>query len=321
MIIDNQYPGQAAPAPTLDSVVHALCRHESYGRLARPDRHHVPLPSVEALAEMENLLRSVLFPGYFGSPDLRPDTMRGILTGSLARILVILSEQIKRGLCLECAELTANQCGDCEQRSRQLAMEFIGTLPCIRERLASDVDAAFEGDPAARSREEVIFCYPSLRAMTDYRIAHELHRLGVPFIPRILSESAHAATGIDIHPGAGIGERFFMDHGTGIVIGETAIIGRNVRLYQGVTLGARSFPLDEQGRPVKGIARHPVVEDDVTIYAGATILGRITIGRGSVIGGNVWITQCVPPGSKILQVRPGSPENGASGSAPPGSRA
>ena len=171
----------------------------------------------------------------------------------------------------------------------------------IRAKLDSDIRAAFEGDPAARSADEVLVCYPGIWAITHHRIAHQLHQLGVPLIARIISEIAHSATGIDIHPGARIAERFFIDHGTGVVIGETAIIGRNVRLYQAVTLGAKRFDVDADGALVKGNARHPIVEDDVVIYAGATILGRITIGQGSTIGGNVWLTKSVPPGSTITQ--------------------
>jgi serine O-acetyltransferase len=163
------------------------------------------------------------------------------------------------------------------------------------------VQAAYEGDPAAVDPNEAIFCYPGLLALTNHRVAHELHRLGVPLLPRIINELAHSLTGIDIHPGAQIGRGMFIDHGTGVVIGETCIIGDRVRLYQGVTLGAKSFPLDEQGKPIKSIPRHPIVEDDVIIYAGATILGRVTIGRGSVIGGNVWLVRSVPPDSRISQ--------------------
>jgi serine O-acetyltransferase len=169
--------------------------------------------------------------------------------------------------------------------------------------LATDVQAAYEGDPAATSPDETIFCYPGVLAITNYRLAHELYLLDVPLIPRIVTEHAHSITGIDIHPGATIGESFFIDHGTGVVIGETCEIGSRVRLYQGVTLGAKSFPLDQNGNPIKGIKRHPVVEDDVIIYSEATILGRVTIGRGSVIGGNVWLTRDVPPGSLITQAQ------------------
>ena len=170
--------------------------------------------------------------------------------------------------------------------------------------LALDAVAAYEGDPAAPSPSEAIFCYPGVSALTSHRIAHELYLLDVPLIPRIISEHAHSRTGIDIHPGARIGEKFFIDHGTGVVIGETCVIGDRVRVYQGVTLGAKSFPLDDQGHPIKGIDRHPIIEEEVTIYSGATILGRVTIGKGSVIGGNVWLTRSVPPGSRISQMRP-----------------
>jgi serine O-acetyltransferase len=186
-------------------------------------------------------------------------------------------------------------------RAENLCNEFLKTLPRIRHMLATDVQAAFAGDPAAKNPGETIFCYPSIRAVTNYRIAHELYLLGVPLIPRIITEMAHSATGIDIHPGATIGESFFIDHGTGTVIGETCIIGKNVRLYQGVTLGAKSFPKGENGHLVKGIARHPIVEDNATIYSGATILGRITIGEGAVIGGNVWVVDDVAPGSKVYR--------------------
>jgi serine O-acetyltransferase len=175
--------------------------------------------------------------------------------------------------------------------------------------LIEDVQAAFQGDPAAQSPSETIFCYPGIYAITNHRIAHELYKLGVPVIPRIVSENAHTITGIDIHPGAKIGRSFFIDHGTGVVIGETAIIGNRVRIYQGVTLGAKSFPLDEKGNPVKGVDRHPIIEDDVVIYAGATILGRITVGARSVIGGNVWLTQSVPPDSSLSQGRDVKPGN------------
>jgi serine O-acetyltransferase len=178
---------------------------------------------------------------------------------------------------------------------------FLGRLPEVRRLAASDVEAAYEGDPALRSRDEAIFAYPGVFAVTNQRIAHELHLLEVPLIPRIITEHAHTVTGIDIHPGAAIGERFFIDHGTGVVVGETCRIGARVRLYQGVTLGAKSFPLDADGKPIKGIDRHPIVEDDVVIYAGATILGRNVIGQGSSIGGNVWLTTGVPPNSRITQ--------------------
>lgn len=183
------------------------------------------------------------------------------------------------------------------------ATAFLQALPDIRNMLILDVQAAYEGDPAAKSPGETIFSYPSIAALTHQRIAHSLHNLGVDIIPRIITEMAHAVTGIDIHPGARIGNGLFIDHGTGVVVGETSIIGNNVRLYQGVTLGAKSFPKDEHGNPVKGLARHPIVEDDVTIYSGATVLGRITIGRGAVIGANVWVTSDVAPGARVLKAK------------------
>ena len=197
-------------------------------------------------------------------------------------------------------EATSN--ADREQASA-ITKEFAKQLPHIRSLLESDIQAAYEGDPAARSIDEILVCYPGFTAITHYRLAHELHRLGAPLIARMISEIAHSATGIEIHPGAKIGGSFFIDHGTGVVIGETAIIGEHVRLYQAVTLGAKRFPVDEHGALVKGNIRHPIVEDDVVIYAGATILGRITIGRGSTIGGNVWLTRSVPPGSNISQAQ------------------
>jgi serine O-acetyltransferase len=289
------------PNSGLDQVVQALCEPSSYEQVVHVSGFHVPMPSLEALAEVLDRLRSILFPGYFGSIHIRPDNIRYHTGTLLDRLHELLTEQVKRGLCFECTSLTPDYCGDCEIRSRRIAESFLAGLPHLRQLLATDVEAAYSGDPAARNRGEVIFCYPSLRAVTHYRIAHALHQLGVPIIPRIIAERAHSETGIDIHPGAEIGEYFFIDHGTGVVVGETCVIGRNVRIYQGVTLGAKSFPLDPQGRPIKGIPRHPIVEDDVIIYSGATILGRITIGRGSVIGGNVWLTQSVPPRTRVVQ--------------------
>lgn len=275
----------------------------SYERVAHRSNHDVPMPSMETLKTIVQRLQSILFPGYFGRSDLKPQTLRFHIGAALDEVYLALSEQIERGLCFACPEEDPARCSDCRKRAQAAAMALIRNLPDLRRQLAMDVEAAFKGDPAAKSPGETIFCYPSILALTHHRIAHALERLGVPLIPRIISELAHSATGIDIHPGAAIGEHFFMDHGTGIVIGETCAIGANVRIYQGVTLGARSFPLDAQGRPIKGIPRHPIVEDDVIIYSGATLLGRITIGRGSIIGGNVWLTRDVPPNSRIMQGR------------------
>jgi serine O-acetyltransferase len=234
-------------------------------------------------------------------PDLRPATMHYYVGATLERVFRDLTEQVNRGLCFGCASCEEARCRDCAGRAERITIELMGALPEIRRLLASDVQAAFEGDPAASSPGETVFCYPSIRAMTCQRLAHRLYVLGVPLIPRMITEMAHQETGIDIHPGADIGERFFIDHGTGTVIGETCVIGSNVRVYQGVTLGAKSFPLDQQGNPIKGIPRHPIVEDDVVIYAGATILGRVTIGKGSIVGGNVWLTTSLPPGSRVSQ--------------------
>jgi serine O-acetyltransferase len=288
---------------TLSAIVEELCDPDSFLKVYHRAAHDSPMPSVNDLRQIVEMLRGVLFPGFFGHNEITPETMRYSIGSSLDGVFRLLRDQVRRGFCFFCRNERATACEDCENRSREITLRFLSTLPRMREILATDVQAAFDGDPAARSPGETIFCYPSIRAMTNYRIAHELKELGVDLIPRIITEMAHSETGIDINPGARIGESFFMDHGTGIVIGETCIIGRHVRIYQGVTLGAKSFPKDERNRLVKGLPRHPIVEDDVTIYAGATILGRITIGRGAVIGGNVWITEDVPTEARITQSR------------------
>ncbi|MFH1725195.1 MAG: serine O-acetyltransferase EpsC [Elusimicrobiota bacterium] len=260
------------------------------------------LPSRDAVIDMVEGLRSVLFPGFFGASQSAGESVRFYVGATLDRVQRTMREQVIRGLCFAC-EKDIGECSasECEARALAKTREFVSGLPELRRLLATDVKAHFEGDPAATSPDETILCYPGMLAITNYRIAHALHKLEVPLIPRIITEHAHSITGIDIHPGASIGEGFFIDHGTGVVIGETCVIGRGVRMYQGVTLGAKSFPLDEHGNPIKGIDRHPVVEDDVIIYAGATILGRVVIGRESIIGGNVWLTHGVPPRSRITQ--------------------
>jgi serine O-acetyltransferase len=298
---DASIPAANHADPLIDSVVEQLCRPESYEDVIHSTNNDTPMPSVEALTELMDLLRAVLFPGYHGTADLKPGTMRYYIGAYIDRARRILAEQIKRGYCFYCDKMTRTDCEDCERKSAAITADLISSIPRIRHLLSTDVSAAYEGDPAAKNTDEVIFCYPSIHALTNHRIAHELYKADVPLIPRIISEMAHSATGIDIHPGAEIGERFFMDHGTGIVIGETSIIGNNVRLYQGVTLGAKSFPLDAEGNPVKDIPRHPIVEDDVIIYSGATVLGRITIRKGAVIGGNVWCIKDVPEGCRLLQ--------------------
>jgi len=292
-----------APARlTLSAIVRQLCASDD--GLIRPERavKHPSLPSREALAWIVDGLRSVLFPGYVGAAsELGAEALPFHVGATLDRVQRTLAEQVRRALCFACEAKEPERCPDCEQRADTVTEQFLSRLPEVRRLLATDVQAAYDGDPAATSPAETILCYPGILAITCQRLAHELYVLGVPLLPRIITEHAHSLTGIDIHPGARIGERFFIDHGTGVVIGETSEIGDRVRLYQGVTLGARSFPLDEHGRPVKGIPRHPIVENDVTIYAGATVLGRITVGAESIIGGNVWLTHSVPPGSRISQ--------------------
>ena len=261
-------------------------------------------------------LRAAIFPGYYGVSAVKRESVRYHLAASLDTVYDLLSEQILRGTCFACEKASSAchackkvsaSCCSCGSDAGDKALAFIRRLPEIRRLLLSDARAAYEGDPAATSPGETIFCYPSMYTMLHHRIAHELYALGVPLIPRIISEMAHSKTGIDIHPGAHIGEEFFIDHGTGVVIGETSVIGKSCRLYQGVTLGALSFPKNEDGTLTKGIARHPILQDNVTVYAGATILGRVTIGAGSIIGGNVWITHDVAPGSKVAQKRSDAP--------------
>ena len=258
-----------------------------------------PLPSRSAVSNIAEDLRSVLFPGYFGSSEASGDNVRFHVGATLDFVARDLEEQIRRAICFACADQAAFS--NCGRQAADATARFLEHLPAIQRVLTEDVIAAYEGDPACTSPDEAILAYPGIYALTFYRIAHDLFELEVPLLPRIITEIAHSATGIDIHPGARIGRRFFIDHGTGVVIGATCIIGERVRIYQGVTLGAKSFQLDEEGRLVKGVPRHPIIEDDVVIYSGATILGRITIGRGSVIGGNVWLTNGVPPDSRVTQ--------------------
>lgn len=260
--------------------------------------HQKPSPSVLSLREVMLLLRKVIFPGFFGSEqEAQVDSIQYYTGVYLEQIYDLLHEQIYNGLCFE-----VDRCCDSKDRASRIAMDFINKIPYIKYLLSTDVKAILDGDPAAKSLSEIIFCYPAVHAILHQRVAHELLKLGVPVLPRIITEMAHSETGIDIHPGAQIGEYFSIDHGTGIVVGQTAIIGNHVRLYQGVTLGAKNFTLDEEGLPID-VPRHPIIEDYVTIYSNASILGRITIGKGSVIGGNIWLTHSVPPNSKVLQTR------------------
>ena len=257
-------------------------------------------PSRDALREIVAGLCGALFPMRLGPADLRQDGEDYYVGHILDQALRALLHQARLELGYA-RRFAANDGEDVEEAVISIIREFAATLADTRVLLDSDVEAAYRGDPAARSVDEVVLCYPGILAVIHHRLAHTLYRLGLPLLARIVAELAHSATGIDIHPGARIGQSFFIDHGTGVVIGETAVIGDRVRLYQAVTLGAKGFPVDSRGELRKGLPRHPVLEDDVVVYAGATILGRVTIGRGSVIGGNVWLTHSVPAGSQVTQ--------------------
>jgi serine O-acetyltransferase len=268
---------------------------ETRERLNNPPK----LPSRKTLASILENLSGALFPNRLGRPDLRDEGIDYFVGNTLDTALRDLHEQISRELHFMSEQKGISQLT--EYDAKTIVRKFAAQLPRIRKLLDTDIQAAYQGDPAARTPDEALVCYPGIHAMIHQRLAHVLYQLGVPLTARMITELAHSATGIDIHPGAKIGESFFIDHGTGVVIGETTVIGNRVRLYQAVTLGAKRFEKTDDGSLVKGNARHPIVEDDVVIYAGATILGRITIGRGSIIGGNVWLTHDVPPDSCITQ--------------------
>jgi len=289
----------------LSQTAASLSDVQSYGSVCHEHQLGAPMPSAKKISLLVSKVREVIFPGYFGNTPLDPRITQYYMGVYVDEIFELLSEQILAGLCFSCADwkIEDRDVPSNSKFSRKIAADFIAFLPELRRLLSCDVEAAFIGDPAAHGRGEVIYCYPAIKAISSYRIAHKLVELEVPLIPRIISEMAHSETGIDINPEAQIGEYFTIDHGTGTVIGATCIIGKNVKLYQGVTLGALSFPLDKDGNPIKGIPRHPIIEDEVIIYAQATILGRVTIGKGSVIGGNVWVTNNVPPKSKIVQLK------------------
>lgn len=283
---------------------------QTVSRLSEPDSLHGffqehndgdPLPSAPALAEIVELCRAILFPGFYGKSTLNSRTLPYHIGVCLDRLNHLLTGQVLAGLCFQSSEKV--QACELTEKAQTIVAEFVRRLPEIRDILATDVEAAYTGDPAADSYGEIISCYPVIKAISSYRIAHELLLLEVPLIPRIITEMAHSETGIDIHPGAKIGHHFTIDHGTGVVIGATCIIGNNVKLYQGVTLGAKSFPLDDNGNPIKGIPRHPILEDNVIVYSNATVLGRITIAKGTVIGGNVWVTESTKPGEQLVQAK------------------
>lgn len=262
-----------------------------------------PLPSRETILALLADVRAVLMPDHYFGRRIREGQPSLMIGGLLEKIHLTLREQIHLARTYERPATQTHL--ETRQQAEREALQFIEHLPRVRQMLALDAQAAYEGDPAAKSFDEIIFCYPGFSAIATYRIAHVLHQFGVPLLPRIMTEAAHSQTGVDIHPGARIGRSFFIDHATGVVIGETTVIGQRVKIYQGVTLGALSFPKDAQGQIVRGTKRHPTIEDDVVIYAGATILGGETvIGRGAVIGGSCWITQSVPTGTKVLLQNP-----------------
>ncbi len=262
-----------------------------------------PIPSRVVVIELVERLREILFPGYFSREKIDPVNLRYNLGQKLSGLFDLLAEQITLSFRHDCFRYEL-PCSECEKRGGAISLEMLRAIPELRRVLATDVAASYDGDPAASSYDEIIFSYPGILAVTVYRVANRLHTLGVPLLPRIMTEYAHSVTGIDIHPGATIGERFTIDHGTGVVIGETTEIGRNVRIYQGVTLGALSLPPDAGDR-LRGSKRHPTIEDDVIIYSGATILGGETvIGARSVIGGNVWLTESVPPDTRVVMESP-----------------
>ena len=286
---------------TLTETIDRLADPQSLQGLFHQHRDGNPLPSSKRLEEIINLSRSILFPGYFGKSQVNIDTIQYQIGVNVEKLHRLLSEQILAGLCFSCGETKNIHCNECKAEAEQITTQLIAKFPELRRILGTDVVAAFNGDPAAKSTAEIISCYPVIKTLTNYRIAHELFVMGVPLIPRMMMEMAHSETGIDIHPGATIGSYFTIDHGTGVVIGETCVIGNNVKLYQGVTLGAKSFPLDEEGNPIKGIPRHPIIEDNVVIYANATVLGRITIGDHCVVGANTWVLQDMKPGEAIYK--------------------
>lgn len=265
------------------------------------------LAGQQAVNSVLNDLISVLFPGCHGHETIESN-LQDFMKERLGRSGTALHEQIRRAMEYQCTvdhEKECEDCDNCDAKAKGVVTHLMDSIPGIQQILQRDITAAYEGDPAARSSMEIVMSYPGVYAVIVHRIAHVLYSQGVPLIPRIMSEHAHAQTGIDIHPGATIGPGFFIDHGTGVVIGETTTIGENVKLYQGVTLGALSFEKDAEGNPLKGTKRHPDVGDNVVIYAGATILGgKTSIGEGAEIGGNVWLTHSIPPKSKVYNKQP-----------------
>jgi serine O-acetyltransferase len=283
-----------------NDIAEDLCNIKKYKFLYHTTIYHSPLPSINILTNIVENNKEIIFSGFFGHYEQHQHTFKCYVSHQLEVTRKLIQEQITREFCFICNR-KGRDCEACEKNASLMAKQIIKRLPEIKHLLSTDVIAAYNGDPAAKSYGETILCYPSITALIYYRIAHELNKLGLELIPRMITEISHSKTGIDIHSAATIGEQFFIDHGTGVVIGETTIIGKNVRLYQGVTLGAKSFPIDNKGNPMKNIPRHPILEDNIIIYSNATVLGRITIGENTIIGGNIWVTENVPPNSKILQ--------------------
>ncbi len=289
-------------ADRLKKTVKHLSDYPSLEELHLPRCKGESLPSGERLHEFITICRTLIFPGFYGISDVSPENLLYHTGLNIEKLYQLLVEQLIAALQFDKNEENAiENLSLLRRNAEEKAIDFIDSLPEIRRLLSTDVTAMYNGDPAAPNKTEVILCYPAIRAISNYRIAHKLVELEIPLIPRIITEMAHSETGIDIHPKAVIGEYFAIDHGTGVVIGATSVIGNRVKIYQGVTLGARSFPLDENNNPIKGIARHPIIEDDVIIYSNATILGRVTIGKGAVVGGNLWVTEDVAPGERLVQ--------------------
>ena len=279
----------------INDIINGIGKGESADHLGFPS-----LPSNKLMIQILEVCETILYPGYFGDQHLDRKNVNYYIGSQVDKLYGYLSRQIGRCLMHKCVKKERTYCGECIDRGKSEAYEFIKKIPDIRKKLWLDIQAAYKGDPAAKDFQEIIFCYPGLKAITIYRIAHEFYKSKIPFLPRMMSEYAHSITGCDIHSGAKIGESFFIDHATGVVIGETTWIGNNVRIYQGVTLGSLRFPKDKDGNIIRDAKRHPTIEDDVIIYANSTILGGETvIGKGSVIGGNVWLTESVPVNTKI----------------------
>jgi serine O-acetyltransferase len=295
-------PPESQPDWNLRHIVEEL-------RLSREHKHKIrylnrvrDLPSRDALVLVVDGLSAALFPTHYGQSSLTDESIDYFVGNTLDKTLNALADQVRRALYFSEAPAEHEETS-LHHKAIAITREFAAQLPAIRAILVSDLHAAYAGDPAATSISEILLSYPGVKAVTYYRMAHAINNLGAPFLARLIADIAHSSTGIDIHPAAQIGPSFFIDHGTGVVIGETSIIGEHVRLYQAVTLGAKRFPADEHGNLTKGIPRHPIVEDGVVIYAGATVLGRITIGRNSTVGGNVWLTHSVPPNSNVTQAK------------------